>query len=453
MVPRATLAFVIERLTNAALKRAQEQASALNKRVEVWDTEIAALFVRVSPGGAATFYVKYRAGGRQRKHRLGAYGRALTITQARKLATKTLGEVADGGDPVERKRTERSALCMVDLLGAAEGEGWYLAEYVQTAGKLGTAKTEKGIANDRYAITKHLRKRPAFLRKRVDAVTVADLSRIKADVTPSTWRKLRNILVIVFRHAEELGAIPAGSNPASRTKAASDAKRERFLAPDERQRLAEALERAEKIGASGTRAKRGVTGGLSPHLVRALRLLSLTGMRRGDVLALRWEWIDWRHSSIALPSSKTGARTVPLTPQALEYLRDERGAAGRIGYVCSTRDGGPIHPENLERAWQSVREHAKLDGSDGRPAVRLHDLRHSWASDAVSAGIPLYVVGQVLGHKVPATTARYSHVHDVAVREALATAGAAIEANTHGEGKVVALPSRGRRASSRRRRG
>ena len=418
------------RITNPTIK-----AHTTGERVELWDTVVAGLHLLITPGGAATYYVKYRAAGVQRKVKLGTTA-ALSADEARSEAKKVVGAVAKGADPQAAKQADRQALRMVDLFGDDTHDGWYLATYVKTAGKLGTAKTDKGIANDRYAIAKHLRSRRALMSKRVADVTVADLNRIKADLPASAWRKLRNILVVGFRHAEESGSLPAGSNPAARTRAATDAKRERYLTPEERQALEAALQTAAQIGPEAKGVARGTRGGLSPHLVRAIRLLALTGMRRGDVLALRWEWIDWQRGLIKLPTSKTGARDVPLTPQALAYLKRQKGTVARVGLVCCTTEGKPIHPENVERAWQSVRELAKLDGRDGKPAARLHDLRHSWASDAVSAGVPLYVVGAVLGHRVPTTTARYAHLHDHAVRAGVKAAGAAIERATSGRARA-----------------
>lgn len=379
------------------------------------------LRLRVTPGGAKSWTLRYRVGkgGPRRRMAIGGSYPATTLAEARTLALEELAKIGRGIDPQTAAAAERDAMCMVDLFGDDKAPGWYLATYVATAGKIATAKSAKGIANDRYAIAKHLRNRKALMAKRVDAVTTGDLNAIKVAATPSTWRKLRNILLVAFEHAEEVGALAPGTNPVTRTSAATDKKRDHFLAPSERARLDATLARAAELGPS-------MPGGMSRHLVVAVRLLALTGLRRGDVLALRWEHVDWRHSVARLPIGKTGARDVPLSPQALAFLKAERGAAARIGLVVATPEGGPVHPENIGRAWQTLRKAAKLD------KVRLHDLRHSWASDAVSAGVPLYVVGAALGHRQPSTTARYAHLHDKAIREGLAAAGDAIERATKG---------------------
>lgn len=420
------------RIIDAARKEAEQSA----KLVERWDDDVHGLHVRVTPAGVASFVVRYRVGPERRRMVLGRVG-VLTVDQARRDARAALAKVARGEDPQKEKADARKAMTMLELFGTTETAkdkdpkgrtdrepGWYLKTYVRSAGALGAAKTAKGIATDRYYIKKHLRSRPALMKKAVATVTVDDLNAVKADVTPAAWRKLRNILRIAFRHAEEEGAIPRGSSPVAATKAITDKPRKRYLEPGERQRLDAALDRAQEIG--GRRE-----GALSASLVRAIRVLLLTGMRRGDVVGLSWEEVNWQRGVIELNKGKTGARDVPLTPQARAYLEAERGPdVRRKGLVCTTAAGTALHPANITRAWISLRADAGLDEHGTQEAVRLHDLRHSWASDAVSAGVPLYTVGKVLGHTQPKTTMRYSHIHDDAMQESLAVAGAAIERAT-----------------------
>lgn len=377
-------------------------------------TGLYAVHLRVTANGAGTWCVRYRNAAGRRRLKLGPIS-ALTVTQARKAARLAIGAVAEGNDPQADKQRDRAAMRVVDLLGDKGDEGWYLGTYCKVAGRLGTAKSEGAIKTDRYRINKHLRSRASFLRMRVEAVTTADLERIQREVPAGTWRKLRDVLRICFRHAEELGVIT--KSPAARLKATSDRKVERYLSPEERQRLEAALTHALEAGPQ-------TKGGLAPGYVRLFRLLSLTGMRLGEVLDLRWEYVDWRHGQLRLPTSKTGTKSVPLTRQAMEFLRTERGKVGRSGLVCTNESATRL--SNVQRAWRTLRAHAGLED------VRLHDLRHSWASDAVSAGVPLSVVGKVLGHKSPQTTARYAHLHDRALQDGLERAGAAIEHATHG---------------------
>lgn len=417
------------RLNSKALSEARTLAAATGKRVEVWDTILAGLHLRVTPTGAASFWLKYRAAGVQRKYKIGSG--TMAVDEARREARKIQTAADKGADPQADRKANRESLRMIDLLGETgpmlqtkggkprlpptdKNPGWYLGTYCKTAGTNNTGKSEATISADRYRIYKHLRSRKGFANKRVDAVTVADLQAIQADVPAGTWRKLRDILRVCFAHAEETGVIE--KNPAARLKATADKKVERYLSPEERKRLDGALALALKLGPR-------TEGGLATGYVRLFRLLSLTGCRLGEILTLRWENIDFRHGQM-LVTGKTGDRTVPLTSQAQAFLKAERGNVKRIGLVCPNTDGKAL--SNVQRAWRLLRKHAEITN------LRIHDLRHSWASDAVSAGVPLHVIGAVLGHKSAQTTARYAHLHNAAIQDGLAKAGAAIEAATKG---------------------
>lgn len=422
----------VQRLTHA-------QCLAAKPRDRVYElVDGGGLSLCIEPSGTRTWRLRYRVAGRRKRVCLGNFP-DVKLTGARAEAARLRGNIAHGGDPAAERMAERAAMRMADLFGAQDDEGWYLTTYVRGAGRLSTGKTEAGIASDRYRIGKHLRGRPALMAKPIAEVTPADLDRIKREVSPGTWRQLRAILRVAFAHAVSIGVI--ATNPVERVKAVAARKAQRFLAHGERRRLDAALAEAEQIGPAAE-------GGLSASLVRLFRLLALTGMRLGEGLSLRWEWIVWQHSVINLPTSKTGAKPVPLTEQALAFLQREHDAAaaglevGTLrGLVCPDRNGRRLAANNVERAWRALRGAAGLDGVDGKAALRLHDLRHSWASDAVSAGVPLYVVGAVLGHRQPSTTARYAHLHDAAIREGLAKAGAAIERASNGAADVVSLPA------------
>jgi integrase len=406
-------------LTNKSIS----QAISARKRVEITDPSCPGLLVVVTDTGAATFAVRYRGsdGGRRRLS-LGRYG-ALSIEAARKLAREQLVEVANGRDPGAKKAIERSAMRMVDLFGDDEHGGWYLDTYVLTAGKgdnKGMPKTDKGIYNDRQIITKQLRSRKVLMRKRVDAVTEGDLLEIKGSVTRGVWPKVLNVLRVALEHAVEQKVITINIAKGKTLRAAPARKMSRYLTPAERQRLDTELERAKELGPS-------CAGGVAPHFVRAIRLLALTGWRRGDVLALKWEHIDWRNRIASLPTGKEGAREAKLTTKVLEYLRGEqkRDGVSRVkGYVVCSSTGCAVHPDNVGRAWIGIRKRCGLED------VRLHDLRHSWASDAISAGVPLAVVGAALGHRQATTTQRYAHVHDDVIDQGLELAAAAIDRAT-----------------------
>jgi hypothetical protein len=167
----------------------------------------------------------------------------------------------------------------------------------------------------------------------------------------------------------------------------------------------------------------GRKGHLDRMGVWALQLLSLTGLRRDEIRDLTWPMVDWQHSCLNLPDTKTGQRNVPVPSQVMALLRRIHDHTGnrKEGLVVHSRTGRKLSGLNL--TWKNIRE------AVGIPDVRLHDLRHSFASDALMGGVPLAIVGEMLGHRQPSTTKRYAHLANRVVREALEhTAGIIVAA-------------------------
>lgn len=181
---------------------------------------------------------------------------------------------------------------------------------------------------------------------------------------------------------------------------------ERFLTPEERQRLESVLQR-------GLRLPVARKGHIAPMAYFAIKLLALTGLRSSEILGLTWPMIDWRHAVLNLPDTKTGQRSVPVSTQVIEVLREVHEFSGgpSRGYVIRSRTGRKL--ASINRTWERIRRLA------GIPDVRIHDLRHSFASDALMGGVPLAVIGKMLGHRQLSTTQRYAHLADRVVREAL----------------------------------
>ena len=171
-------------------------------------------------------------------------------------------------------------------------------------------------------------------------------------------------------------------------------KKERFLSEAQVANLAEAL--------SAMEAERR----LSATAAAAVRLLMLTGCRKSEVLSLRWEWIDFERGCLRLPDSKTGAKVVPLAAAALELISDLPRSSEYV--LPATRGDG--HYTGLQKDWERLRVRAGLSG------LRVHDLRHTFASFAVADGNTLFMVGRVLGHKQARTTEIYAHLADDPLR-------------------------------------
>jgi integrase len=205
------------------------------------------------------------------------------------------------------------------------------------------------------------------------------------------------ILSKIMSWAERHEFRPRNTNPCRGVQRYSESKRERFLQPDELARLGAALDHAATNNLAG------------PFALAALRLLILTGARLSEILTLEWSFIDLGRKMIFLPDSKTGQKPVSLNDDAAAVLASLPRLANNPYVIVGNRTGA--HLVNLQKPWQTVRKLAGLEG------VRIHDLRHTFASVAVASGGSLPEIGRQLGHSQPQTTQRYAHLADDPVRD------------------------------------
>src|SRR5215471_4247279 len=210
----------------------------------------------------------------------------------------------------------------------------------------------------------------------------------------------------MFNLAEVWGLRPDGSNPCRHVEKFTEKKRERMLSPAELARLGDA-------------AYDG-----SPYAVAAFKVLVFTGARLGEVLGLQWQWVDFERGEARLPDSKTGAKTIHLPPPALAVLTELPRVAGNPHVIVGGKPGAAL--VNLEKPWHAIRKAAGLDD------VRIHDLRHAFASVGVASGMGLPIIGQMLGHSQPQTTARYAHLASDPVKAAAAAVASKIAAAMEG---------------------
>ncbi len=222
------------------------------------------------------------------------------------------------------------------------------------------------------------------------------------------------MLSSLFTWAAREGYLGPGPhvNPCTGVEKFQEATRRRYLTPDELRRIGAALRVAERYHA------------IAPAGITAIRLLLLTGARVSEVLGLRWAEVDLDAGALNLPESKTGAKTILLSAPAIEVLKAWPHFAGSP-FVFPGEGRGPHqgqHRVDLHGPWTWLRRRARI------PDVRLHDLRHSYASVAVSNGQSLPMIGALLGHSQPATTARYAHLMDSPLRAASDTTAATIAA-------------------------
>ena len=194
----------------------------------------------------------------------------------------------------------------------------------------------------------------------------------------------------MYSLADEWGMVAEGTNPCRSVLKYPWRRRERFLTDAEFERLSRVLDKA------------GTGRGPSLGAISAIRLLMLTGCRKNEILSLRWEGVDLDAGDLTLADAKTGPRAVPLSPSAVRVLAALPRDTGTPWVLPGVKPG--THLTDIDGAWQSVRERAELDD------VRLHDLRHSYASRALALGQSLPMIGKLLGHRQVETTARYAHL-------------------------------------------
>jgi integrase len=397
-------------------KRSVDALKPAAERYTVWDTEIAGFGVRVAPSGKKTYVLKYRVGGgraaRVRWGSIGAHG-AITPDQARDLAREWAADVAGGGDPAGDRLDKRQAPTVSKLLDD------YISRHVEKKNK---AKT---ISDVKRLVERVIR--PALGKLKVADVTTADVDHFHSAQSHTPYEANRAVAFLskAFTLAETWGLRPNYSNPCRKVQRFEEKARERFLTAEEFAALSEALGRAERGALMIDNGK----GKLVPAYVGAqailtIRLLIFTGARVGEMLAMRWEYVDFAGGRANLPDSKTGKKVVQLAGPALDLLALAAPPENRKGYVIRGADGSDpeVRLINISAPWTRIRKAA------GLAELRLHDLRHAFASVAVTDGISLPMIGALLGHREASTTQRYAHLANDPQRAAAAQVAGLISA-------------------------
>jgi integrase len=381
-------------------KRVVEAAEIRSAEYFLWCDELPGFGVRIYPSGKRGYLVQYRADGRTRRAKIGLHGR-LTTEEARREAMSLLGQVAKGGDPAEERATQRASLTVKELceryLRAAE-RGLIL-------GKHGGAKKASTLLRDRSRIHRHIL--PLLGNRRVRDLTRADVLRFLRDVTagktalvektaklrgksvveggPGTAARGVGLLGGILSFAVSEGVIEV--NPVHGVRRPADRKRTARLDPAGYRRLGRALESLAWEGGNAS-------------AIRAIRLLALTGCRKGEIENLRWAEVDGSGGAFRLLDSKEGASVRPVGRVVFALLDGlDRSASA---FVCPGRL--PTRPYGgLPGAWSRLVKAAELEG------VTLHTLRHSFASTAADLGYSEPTIAALLGHAAGSVTGRYVH--------------------------------------------
>lgn len=377
--------MVTKRLT----KRVVEALAPRDERYVVWDSDLKGFGVRISPQGRRTYLARFRThGGADRLMALAPHG-VITAEEARERARLAIAEAAQGGDPQADKMERRGEMTMGELCEL------YMAE--------GTAmKKASTLRIDRIRIDRHIK--PRVGRMKLGDISRADIQRlmidvgngkIRAEATPHTRggkhaaARTVGLLGGIFSFAIERALMT--DNPVRGLKRYKDNRRERFLSAAEMARLGDVLARLEQDGGD-------------PRHVAIIRLLTLTGARKNEIAQLRWREVDLEGGLLRLKDSKTGPKVIRLGKAARTLVGSLPVHDHEWVFPDRRHAGKPV--ANLDWAWVNIRNQA------GLPDVRIHDLRHSFASVGVAGGEGLTLIGKLLGHQHVVTTSRYAHLSD-----------------------------------------
>lgn len=368
----------------------------------VWDAAVPGFGLRRSKEGRLTYLLQYRFEGRQRRYKIGRHAAPWTPEAARKEAQRLLGEIAAGRDPQTWRFEERAKPSVAELCAIYVRDGMYACK-------------PSTIANAQGILANHIA--PLLGKIRADTLTRSEIQAMMRSIAAGATRRTskkgyraksvvrggkgaaNNALVVLSGALNfAVGEKIRPDNPAFGVKQYPERRIDRFLSPAELARLGDVLAAASSLGVE------------SPYAIAALKLLILTGCRRSEILTLKRSYIDWYHRCLRLPDSKTGAKVVHLGAAAMRTIESIPETIGNPYLLPGRKDG--THVTDLQSVWTRIRRAAGLDD------VRIHDLRHSFASVGADLGDSMLIISKLLGHASPKTTDRYTHLFDHPLRAA-----------------------------------
>jgi integrase len=344
-------------------------------KIDFFDTEQRGFMLEVRSSGGKTFYQRYTdLRGRERQFKIGP-AEVLTLDQARRKARLILAQALVGDDPQQQRRELRETPTLKELVRER-----YLPH---------VKSYKRSWCTDETVLRLHIL--PALGAQAVDQLNneqIADLLRRMREqgYASGTTNRVLILLRYIYNLGRKWRVAGMSQNPTLGLSTAPDVQRDRFLDAAETQRLIVAIQADENQTAA-----------------QAIMLLLLTGGRRNEITQAKWEFVNWERRTLLVPLSKSGKpRAIALNAQALALLRAIPSLDGNPYIFPSAVTGRPS--ASLFFPWDRIRKRAGLKD------VRLHDLRHSYASFLVNQGISLYVVQGLLGHAHSRTTQRYAHL-------------------------------------------
>ncbi|MEQ1521985.1 MAG: site-specific integrase [Aestuariivirga sp.] len=383
-----------KRITKAAIE-------GMSPGEVIWDTKLTGFGVRYQRRDRVFLY-KCRIGSRQRWFSIGKFGQPWTVDMAENRVKILQGEIAKDADPASL-RDEKIRNPTLKEAGDV---------YLQTeiAKKSGATQVLYRDFLERLIY-------PKYGRTKVADFKFSDVSALHHGLreTPITANRVIATLSTFFNWCELHGHRPKYSNPTQGIKKFKETSKERFLSPRELTRLGVALNRAERNKTE------------TVYAIAAIRLLIFTGCRRNEILTLRWGDVNLERAILSLRETKTGSRVIYLSAPAISVIKSIPRVSKNPYVIAGEREAR--HLVNLRKCWLRICKVARLK------QVRLHDLRHSFASIGVSGGASLPIIGKLLGHSKSSTTEKYSHLSADPVRAVNEAMGRQISDLLHGAKK------------------
>ncbi len=406
------------------IKRNIDGIKTPEKDLNLFDDDLAGFGLRVYPTGRKVFFAQYRVGGgrgsRQRRLTLGVFGK-ITADEARTKAKEVLARAHLGGDTAAERDKVRRSQTVSQLIDA-----WAIDGALNNR-RTGVKRKQVNIDQDVALANHHIR--PLIGRRTVESLIKGDIQQVRTQIAAGDSRirrkgRRRGLVKVtggegtatrtirlfssILSYAVDAGLIER--NPALGIKLPASGRRHRYLSPKEVRKLGEVLNRPAVSETAATAAT-------------ILKLLILTGARRGEIEALKWSEVDFQFGMLRKDTSKTGAKIIPLARAALLILEEQRQwTSGNQKWVFPGQKGEGSF-DGLGKEWEKVRKLA------GIPDVRIHDLRHTFASFGAGGGIGLPLIGGILGHSQASTTLRYAHLADTPLRAAANVIGSEIAAS------------------------
>lgn len=356
-----------------------------------YDTDLKGFGVRITSGGAKAFILNYRIQGRERRYTIGSYPE-WSAAAARKQAETLKRRIDLGEDPMAERREQRDAPTVGDL--CLDYERQHLP------------KKRPSSQKDDMSIIKTILL-PRLGQEKAANVRYADVERLHRELSDSAPYRANRVVALLSKiYSLAIKRELVGDNPAAKIERNAEHRRTRYLTADEWGRLRTVLDAYP-----------------NQQVANAIRLLLLTGARRSEVLSACWDHFDLEAGTWVRPAAyvkQAREHRVPLSKAALDLLKSMRATNSDLLLFPGKSPNKPLR--DIKKAWATICRRADLSN------LRLHDLRHSFASILASSGASLPMIGALLGHTQAQTTHRYAHLFDDPLRDAADKVGAAVTA-------------------------